>query len=536
MADDSPRSAAPRVDAATQAPLTAAALAQRADFPLGLGKVHPSLRTVDGPAGSVTTEPRVMQVLVVLADAAGAVVSRDELIRLCWDGRVVSDDSVNRAVAEARRVARDTGAAFTIETIARIGYRLVSSADIATAAVETTRPGVAPAEGRRLIGRRWLLAAVAATGAAAASTTVWWLSRRRTDALVRPQIDAAELELRTAMPGAGRRAAAILDRALVVAPDNNTLWGLMALAQSDIVRNGSAEESTSALLSCERAARRALAINAREGNALASLALVQPFVGDWAATEDRLRSVLKIAPDTIAAMNELVLLLQATGRCTDSLHLNDRVAELDPLSPLPQYRRALKHWIFNRLPAADLVIDRALQLWPQHPAVWNARMVIFAFTGRPRAALSFLEQPITQPKGITATTIHYWRTTLAALDSRTPAAVAAAREECFRSVPLGPSMAVWSTMVFSVLGDLDSAYTVANGYLLREGPLVGSIMTTRQDMPINDMRRRETMNLFVPATTAMRLDPRFAHVCDGIGLTRYWKQRGIGPDAFLMKA
>ena len=92
----------------------ASPLAHRPDLCLGAATVRPSLRSVEGPDGSITTEPRVMQVLLALADAGGAVLSRDDLMRLCWGGAVVGDDSVNRAVAEIRRLARTTGAGFGV--------------------------------------------------------------------------------------------------------------------------------------------------------------------------------------------------------------------------------------------------------------------------------------------------------------------------------------------------------------------------------------------------------------------------------------
>ena len=42
-------------------------------------------------------DPRVMQVLVALTGAAGKVLSRDDLIALCWDGRIVGDNAINRS-------------------------------------------------------------------------------------------------------------------------------------------------------------------------------------------------------------------------------------------------------------------------------------------------------------------------------------------------------------------------------------------------------------------------------------------------------
>ena len=69
-----------------------------------------------------------MQVLVCLARAEGAVVSRDDLIRCCWGGRIVGEDAINHCVAKVRQIASTADApAFAIETIARVGYRLKRS-------------------------------------------------------------------------------------------------------------------------------------------------------------------------------------------------------------------------------------------------------------------------------------------------------------------------------------------------------------------------------------------------------------------------
>jgi TolB-like protein/DNA-binding winged helix-turn-helix (wHTH) protein/Flp pilus assembly protein TadD len=108
--------------------LTSSALAERANFRVGEVIVSPSTRTIRGPAGSCDVEPRVMQVLVTLADAAGSVVTRETLFRRCWGGVYVGDDSLNRAIAGVRRVASEVAdGSFKIETIPRTGYRLIAA-------------------------------------------------------------------------------------------------------------------------------------------------------------------------------------------------------------------------------------------------------------------------------------------------------------------------------------------------------------------------------------------------------------------------
>src|SRR5690242_20590684 len=93
-------------------------LAQEPDVALGDLAVRPSSHEVARGAEREVLEPRVMQVLVLLARHAGQVVSRDQLIDACWSGRVVGEDAINRCIARIRRLAEAHGA-FSIETIAR---------------------------------------------------------------------------------------------------------------------------------------------------------------------------------------------------------------------------------------------------------------------------------------------------------------------------------------------------------------------------------------------------------------------------------
>src|SRR6476659_8355468 len=105
--------------------LKLADLAGRADFNAGPLHVSPARRLIEGPAGKATVEPIVMKVFLLLLDAGGSVVTRDELFGSAWGGVFVGDDSLNRAVARVRKIAAETAPGlFEIETIPRTGYRL----------------------------------------------------------------------------------------------------------------------------------------------------------------------------------------------------------------------------------------------------------------------------------------------------------------------------------------------------------------------------------------------------------------------------
>lgn len=71
-------------------------------------------------------EPRIMDVLCLLAESPGDVVTRDHLISTIWQVQFGGDESLTRAISIIRKTfkkAGDTGV--VIETIPKRGYRLV---------------------------------------------------------------------------------------------------------------------------------------------------------------------------------------------------------------------------------------------------------------------------------------------------------------------------------------------------------------------------------------------------------------------------
>ncbi len=103
-------------------------LAGAARYRLGAVDVDPSMLEAAWPGGRAAVQPRAMQVLTMLAEAEGSVVSRDQLVAGCWDGRAVSEDAINRVIHLLRALAETSGGrGFSIQTIAKVGYRLVPS-------------------------------------------------------------------------------------------------------------------------------------------------------------------------------------------------------------------------------------------------------------------------------------------------------------------------------------------------------------------------------------------------------------------------
>ena len=99
--------------------------------------MQPSLNRLSHGGEEVRVEPKVMQVLEVLAETPGQVVTRETLVARVWPDVFVSDDVLHRAIRELRRVFGDDTANPTyIETIRKRGYRLIAPVRSADAPVD----------------------------------------------------------------------------------------------------------------------------------------------------------------------------------------------------------------------------------------------------------------------------------------------------------------------------------------------------------------------------------------------------------------
>lgn len=130
---------------------------------------------VHGEGEAQRMTPKAVGVLLELAREPGVTRTREELLQRVWAGRAGDGgDVLTQAVKELRRVfADDPAAPHLIETVPRLGYRLLApvewedppSATVVVEAVGATRAAPVAASPRR----RWLvIAALIATGGLAA--------------------------------------------------------------------------------------------------------------------------------------------------------------------------------------------------------------------------------------------------------------------------------------------------------------------------------------------------------------------------------
>ncbi|WND02812.1 winged helix-turn-helix domain-containing protein [Temperatibacter marinus] len=104
-------------------------------FVLGKWTIFPTTGHMQSPESSVTVEPKVMGLLLLLIESEGAVLSRTEIEQTLWPDVIVNEDTVARTVSRLRRALDDDAKnPIYIETLPKRGYRIISSVEIPVSA------------------------------------------------------------------------------------------------------------------------------------------------------------------------------------------------------------------------------------------------------------------------------------------------------------------------------------------------------------------------------------------------------------------
>ena len=490
-----------------------------ASFPLRVAglTIDPVRRRICGPSGEATVEPLVMQLLLHLVDRQGEVLNRRDLFNHLWGNAQVGDDSLNRLVGSLRKALQSAGQGkVEIETIPRVGYRLI----VGSAAAEVSSP----------MTRRSAVIGVAASAVALGGAGSWVARRDTRLAEAKHLTDRGDILLYDAVPIQAGEALPPIKTALDIDPDNGRALGLLALTEETRANNGGSANPGDTLRLAAQVAREALKQDPNEPHA--RLAMIDMAAGSltWAQWEDRLEALRASAPRNLHVLGALATLLQSAGRTSRSWMYNEQAAAAAPASPTPQWRRVLRLWTAGHTEQALDLSERLLPLWPQHSMVWNARFMVLAFTGRTGAALAMLRNPIGPHADAHPATPAQWLPTLDAFAEPSPARIAKARAANLAAAQVNPGQAMYAAMILSQLGEIEAAFEVINALLLNKGPLVTDRPIVPKSFAANSPSWCRTNWLFMPPLAAVRSDARYKPLCDELGLTRYWQQRGVQPD------
>lgn len=172
-----------------------------------VGSVHVDLATNevlrDGEVAQ-RLSPKSVQVLRILLAQGDQPIHREQLFARAWPGKFRTDDVVHKAMQELRRALADQPGQVVIETIPRVGYRLVSPVEWLDAPVAASRVPeaaiVTPAIAHRSRARQFVAAVVVALVALGTAfranqreSTAMPVDAELAGALVASRIDATPL-------------------------------------------------------------------------------------------------------------------------------------------------------------------------------------------------------------------------------------------------------------------------------------------------------------------------------------------------------
>ena len=495
-------------------------LAHEAPFSIGNLRVDPPTRQVSTADRHETLEPRVMQVFVALARAKGGIVTRDELILWCWGGRVVGDDAIHRAIFRLRQVASEIGQeSFAVETITKVGYRLVSAP-----ATQTSPSLPAGSTTRTKTSRRELLIAGTVGGVGLLGAGLLWQKpwKHRPDPEAVDLVRRGDLAQRAGRPDQTRQAVTYLERAVRIDPKYGAAWGALALGYTHGLEGFSEAQLASLPGRIRSAAARALELEPDNADAQLALACILPYFRNWSRIEPELRRLRERFPDHWLVNGRLAILYYQVGRLSDGAALHLGVIAREPMIPGPYAFAATALSNLGRVQEADALLKEAADRWPANPLIWFATYDHLLFTGRPASAAALLMDPEARPSGMSDSEASPFRRLASALEHRRPGEVEAVIQEMTR-IALSDVRAISSVApLFALLGRPDLTFASLSRYLLNRGRFGAP-------SPIGPHTRRFTDSLFSTPMASVRGDPRFGQLTSTIGLDDYWTSLGTAP-------
>ncbi|MGN3973455.1 winged helix-turn-helix domain-containing protein [Tsuneonella sp. SYSU-LHT278] len=430
-------------------------------FRLGAVRVEPGTRRILHGNEELLLEPRVMRVLVALAQANGEVVGHDTLIRRCWDGQVVGDNAIQRAVSKVRQAGIGFGSgAFDVQTVRGVGYRLRSA-----------EHGDRPDE-RRLqprFDRRIAVAAVA--GAVLAGGAAFLRSRAdEVDPRALELFERAEVARRdegcALVPG---QAPSLFRSAIDIAPQYGAPWGGLALVSAKALDWN--DDNQRNLRGTLAAARRGAELDPAHPYPRIALALAEPTYKRWRVQRERLEQLeARLSPgwDLPAAIGFLAL-------CCGEFDVS--IAALRRALDRQWNLAGVQFWLGHALVMAGRedesigVAKEALAHSPNNWCAWETAFRTNLMSGKFQAATSLVADADAAPVNIRP----QGRVARLMLSRAVGEGDAASRKKCLdyyrESIAQWPSSIPLAAAPLALLREFDLLTTAITGYLLSEGPM-----------------------------------------------------------------
>jgi TolB-like protein/Tfp pilus assembly protein PilF len=250
------------------------------------------------------------------------------------------------------------------------------------------------------------------------------------------------------------------------------------------------------------AARRALALDDSVPEAHAAIGSVTALNDwEWQRAEASFRRAIALAPShALARYRYSLFCLVPMARFEEAIAETRLAARLDPLSLITNNVLALTLYYAGRYKEAEEWSDRALDLAPELDRARSVKGAILLQQGRLAAAAAvFRQEALEDPTSATLLTRNH--ALLCTAESRAGDKEGAARriENLLRNTPEANLSPFWLGIAYSVVGDLDSAFSYLGRSAEAREPWIVSLAAE-------------------PLAEALRGDSRYADLAARIGL------------------
>jgi len=357
-------------------------------FVTGEWTVTPTRNLLVRGQEQVRVEPRVMDVLVHLAERSGEVVSKEELVQQVWDGRYVADDVLTVTIYALRKaLGDDARRPRYLETVSRRGYRWI--APVKSAGPQTTtRPEAARSRAlawRRLAGTVALVLFAVGAG--------WILTiPRRSRHVPTPEAHEAYVKGRYFLDQRSvkgwQQSLEQFERAVALDPQSPAAHAGLADAYSAMSDFGVASPAQMRPRAM-KAAQRALELDPQSAEGHEALGRAQ-FLFDWdfARAERSLARAIALDADYMPAHQAMAWLKSARGQHAVAIAAARRALQLDPVNTARYTELAWVLALGGHYDEARHEIERALQLNPRSFEIHLMKGWTYELAGQPDEAFA----------------------------------------------------------------------------------------------------------------------------------------------------
>lgn len=313
-------------------------------------------RSVTKNGNRIELSPKAFDILQMLVESAGEIVSRDEILGRVWNGSLVEDGNLSVYISKLRKTLGETRNERFIETVAGTGYRLLPPIEISTSGqnhiehTETTKhPGSNGFHGSDTEAIRLFLKGR------------YFLEKRN--------------------PVDVQKAIKFLERSIAYDPLNvhayaDLVKGYRLIHCFDLISSSDALTKINPILSMMKDLGPDLEVtHVTIGEVLAYLRW------KFEEAETHFRTALSINPNCLSAYYRIVEFLSYAGRFSEVLTMMPTLTRLDPFSLQTYLRISKSMMMMEKYESALLYLNDSLELEPENLETLAIYGAVLAETG-----------------------------------------------------------------------------------------------------------------------------------------------------------